>query len=245
MNNTNLRVTSMSALRAIPLGLAVALLAHPLPASAHNYTGSCTVNFDNSFALTNIYANARATFGSSTGYNSAGKLDVCSNVPSGICWTYRHRCATNYVNQDDLSGYGHYHLSFQNSGYNPLCGFYDPGDGYGSGFKRTINSVCSVVNWTTEPRVMNSHDGGQWVGIKMQSQSGVTTIFDMPRIRIGGSAAIQFWFHSTLDNKWYNWSSLGPNNWNLSAYVHDVDLVEISGASGPAEYEIDDYDILD
>jgi hypothetical protein len=236
------------------LGVAISLglltLIYSPSASAHNYLGQCTPNFDNKFALTNIYANARNTFAFRTGFNAQGRLDTCSNVPAGNpCWTYRHRCWLDYVNVEDFSHYGHYHLSFTDPNVNPaLCGFGDPGDGYGAGFKKLVNNRCVIPDWTTEPRVLNSHDGAQWIGIRLTPQGSITenVVFDMPRIRIGGTTPVQLWFHSTLDNLWYFWSSLGPGNWDISPWAHDIDIVEISGASGQTNsFEIDDFDILD
>jgi hypothetical protein len=229
-------------------GAAAALaLGDPSIASAHSWLGQCTVNFDNTFALTNVYANARSTFAFSTAFNSSSKLDLCQNAANpGVCWTYRHRCFSNYVNVDDISGYGHYHLSFTGPGFDPLCGFVDPGDGYGSGFGKNVNGSCVTPNWKTEPRVLDSHDGGQWISIQMHPQNSTTvkTTFDLSRIHVGGSNAIQLWFHSVLDGGWYGWGSMAPNNWDTSASSHDIDEVRISGTSS-LSYRIEDFDILD
>lgn len=216
-------------------------------ASAHNYTGQCTVNFDNTFALTNVYANARMTFANKSAINSSGRIDLCQNAATpGVCWYYRHRCATNYVNVEEISGYGHYHLSFTGAGFDPLCDFGDPGDGYGSGFKKTVGASCVIPNWSSEPRVLDAHDGAQWFSIQMHPSSSMTTkkVFDLARLRIGGTQNVQVWFHSTVDGNWYGWPSMAPNNWNTLASSHDIDEVQISGSSG-LSFKIEDFDILD
>jgi len=225
----------------------VALSGNTNVAVAHNYLGQCTVNFDNTFALTNVYANARATFASKTGINSSGRIDLCQNAAiPGACWYYRHRCGRNYVNVEEISGYGHYHLSFTGAGFDPLCGFGNPGDGYGVGFEKTVGASCVIPNWTTEPRVLDGHDGTQWFSIQMHPSGTMTTktVFDLARLRIGGTQNVQVWFHSTLDGNWYGWGSMAPNNWNTLASAHDVDEVQISGTSS-LSFEIEDFDILD
>ncbi|MBX3371398.1 MAG: hypothetical protein KF793_13510, partial [Nitrospira sp.] len=42
------------------------------PAAAHNWLGDCVVDFDNTFALTYIYGQARGNFGYPTGIDSTG-----------------------------------------------------------------------------------------------------------------------------------------------------------------------------
>lgn len=222
--------------------LAVAQFAMSRPADAHSWTGKCTPNFDNLFALTWVYANARATFASETGL-TGGKPALC-NSSHTACWTYRHRCGSNYLNVDDDSGYGHFHLSFEN----PVVGvcLVDPGDGYGTGLGVPFGGDCVAPDWKREPRVLNTHDANQWIKITVEkSGSTVPKVFDMPRIRIGGTQPIQFWFRTTA-GQWFYWPSLGPNNWNLSSYVNNVDLIRIKAAgSGGGTIQIEDFDILD
>ena len=80
---------------------------------AHNYTGECLVDFDNEFALSNIFEQARDNFGKSTSSNGE---EVCDpRVPEG-CYTYRHRCGSNYINVESVRAEGnwdHIHLSFE------------------------------------------------------------------------------------------------------------------------------------
>ncbi len=223
---------------------AVALLVLGGRAQAHSWLGQCTPNFDNVFALTWNYANARNTFAVETGL-TAGAPDVC-NRSHLACWTYRHRCFNNYINVDDDSGYGHFHLMFTGAGFSPLCGLLDPGDGYGAGYGKAVGGVCTTPDWRREPRVLNTHDSVQWIKIAVETPfTAVPKVFDMPRIRVGGTQPVQLWFRTTSGQWWY-WPSLGPNNWNLSDWVHDVDLVRIRGAAGAVgTIQIDDFDILD
>jgi hypothetical protein len=244
--------------KALCSALCSALLATLSPSAglAHSYTGECTVDFDNLFALTHTYQNARNTFASSTGLAPDGTLQVCA--PENIaCWTYRHRCGSNYINIDDDSGYGHYHLSFSHPGFDGSCGFSDPGDGGGAGMMKKVTfgalppwfpgiSICVVPTWKTEPRVLNTHDSAQWISIFVESSAThLPKVFDLTTISIGGSIPIQFWFHTTSGQWWY-WSSLNPGNRDLSAWVHDVDEVRIRAANGQVgPVTINQFHILD
>lgn len=86
------------------------LLPTSTPAEAHDWLGDCVVDFDNTFALTYIYGQARGNFGYPTGIDNSGELQPC-NATHQACWTYRHRCFGNYINVDDMT-YGHIHLVF-------------------------------------------------------------------------------------------------------------------------------------
>src|SRR5690606_13150686 len=139
------------------------LFVSPSVGHAHNWTGECTVDFDNLFALTNTYQNARHTFASETGLSPRGGLQRCAE-DNIACWTYRHRCGSNYVNVEDDSGYGHFHLSFTDPGFDGTCGFGDPGDGGGAGMNKRLTvfpgfppwvppvSICLTPDWKREPR---------------------------------------------------------------------------------------------
>ncbi|MBP8202059.1 MAG: hypothetical protein KBE28_16000, partial [Nitrospira sp.] len=81
------------------------LLPASTPAEAHDWLGDCVVDFDNTFALTYIYGQARGNFGYPTGIDNSGELQPC-NATHQACWTYRHRCFGNYINVDDMT-YGH------------------------------------------------------------------------------------------------------------------------------------------
>ncbi len=55
-------------------GLALASTA----ADAHEWLGDCVVDFDNTFALTYIYGQARGNFGYPTGIDNSGELQPCN-----------------------------------------------------------------------------------------------------------------------------------------------------------------------
>ena len=117
------------------------LLLASTPANAHDWLGDCVVDFDNTFALTYIYGQARGNFGYPTGIDNSGELQTC-NATHQACWTYRHRCFGNYINVDDMT-YGHIHLVFDSPSLLTPC-FVDPGDGPGAGFGRNVGDDCIV-----------------------------------------------------------------------------------------------------
>lgn len=124
-------------------------------ASAHCWLGKCDVYFDNSFALEHVAAQARTTFAFSTGLSSSGDPVQCDPSVHKSCWTYRHRCFSNYINVEDMN-YGHFHLSFEDPTLNDpatFC-FADPGDGGGAGFGRRSDDDCIFANWGVEPRIL-------------------------------------------------------------------------------------------
>ena len=130
------------------------LLLAATPAKAHDWLGDCVVDFDNTFALTNIYGQARDNYGHPTGIDNAGELQLC-NATHQACWTYRHRCFGNYINVDDMT-YGHIHLTFDSPSLLTPC-FVDPGDGPGSGFGRNVGDDCIAADWIHEPRTLVTH----------------------------------------------------------------------------------------
>jgi hypothetical protein len=122
--NTTVRTLLRGAVAA-SMALGAMLSASPARAAL-----SCFVGFDDFDALNGMWADARATFTYETGY-ADGYLVPCEEA-EGSCWTYRQYCegmqqGANYINVEDGSGYGHYHLSFTNPGFTG-CGFVDPGD---------------------------------------------------------------------------------------------------------------------
>ena len=119
------------------------LLPTSTPAEAHDWLGDCVVDFDNTFALTYIYGQARGNFGYPTGIDNSGELQPC-NATHQACWTYRHRCFGNYINVDDMT-YGHIHLVFDSPSLLTPC-FVDPGDGPGAGFGRNVGDDCIAAS---------------------------------------------------------------------------------------------------
>jgi len=220
------------------LGLAFARLA-----AAHNWLGKCDVYFDDEFALEHIDAQARSTFAYATGMSSSGDLEPCDPSVHQVCWLYRHRCFSNYINVDDLS-YGHFHLSFEDP--NLTC-FVDPGDGKGAGFGRPQGSDCQLVNWGSEPRYLQSHVKDHWISIWLEDRvTHKPKVFDLTQIYVSGDQPIQFWFKRT-DGGWWCWKELAPKNrWNLKKWAHDLIEVRVSGAgSAGGPYTIRGFTIQD
>jgi hypothetical protein len=213
-------------------------------AEAHDWLGDCVVDFDNTFALTYIYGQARGNFGEPTGINGSGDLEHCDPATHSACWTYRHRCFGNYVNVEDMT-YGHIHLTFQSPSLRAPC-FVDPGDGYGAGYGRRVGDNCMAADWIHEPRELGTHGKDHWIKIWMEDRVTHTPrVFDMPVIRVVGTEPIQFWFRRT-DGSWWYWSSLAPNPWLVGSWVRDVTEVRIRGAqaaNGP--YFLAAFSILD
>lgn len=233
----------------LPLGLSLLFgVSVSKAAIAHDWLGECTVNFDNPFALEHLASQARSTFAFPTGLSAAGKPEPCDTSAHEACWTYRHRCAQNYVNVDDMS-YGHFHLSFEDptlSDPAALC-FADPGDGGGSGFGRKSGSECVPANWGAEPRILQSHVQDHWVKVWLEDRvTHVPKVFDMSEIYVGGDVPIQLWFKRT-DGTWHCWKELGPGTrWKLKQWAHDLVEVRIRGASGGAgPYTIRSFKIQD
>src|SRR4029077_11007399 len=98
-------------------------------------------------------------------------------------------------------------------------GLCDPNDGYGVGFMKKVGNQCVIPDWAAELRALDSHVADQWIQIQMRVMKVVSSPpkpFGVPRITIGGTVPIQFWFHSTLDNRWYAWSSFPPGTIDVS-----------------------------
>ncbi|GMV48560.1 MAG: hypothetical protein NBKEAIPA_03385 [Nitrospirae bacterium] len=231
----------------VVLGACLALAGLCLAArsvEAHDWLGDCVVDFDHSFALTYIYGQARGNFGSSTGMNAAGDLEVCDPSTHSACWTYRHRCFNNYINVEDMT-YGHIHLVFDSPSLLAPC-FSDPGDGYGAGYGRPVGNGCVAADWIHEPRTLGTHAKDHWIKIWMEDRvTHQPRVFDMPIIRVAGTEPIQFWFRKN-DGSWWYWSNLAPNPWLVGGWVYDVTEVRIRGAqaaNGP--YFIGAFLILD
>jgi hypothetical protein len=206
-------------------------------AIAHSWLAECTIRFDNEFALTWVYGQARATFASHTGLSATGKPEVCDPAKHIACWTYRERCGSRgYVNVEEapIGRYGHFHLSFENPALNnnaTLC-FVDPGDGFGSGFGSQSGTTCTAVDWKREPRHASGHEESHFIRLWVEDRVTHASInFDVASIRIRGPAAGQVWFRKT-DGRWWYWPRLAPGNWNVSAWTWDITDLYVRAAAG-------------
>jgi hypothetical protein len=235
---------------------------------AHNYLAACNIGFDNLFALTNVYAQARTTFAMSTGLSAGGQLELCDPARHSACWTYRERCGSRgYVNVEDrgrtvkrkiptnrpgqykvvlakVHDYSHFHLVFQDPSIN--CPFGAATDNLGSGFGRpNAAGNCVAVDWKREPRVAMTHDSGQWLRVWVEDfTTHAPRIFDVTSINIKPSVACQVWFR-TADGSWYGWSRLQPGVWDISADAWEItDLVVGTAAGEFGSIAVDDIFVL-
>ncbi len=219
----------------------------------HTWLAECDIAFDNEFALTTIYAQARATFAYSTGLTAAGQFEICDPARHGACWTYRERCGSRgYVNVEekprlvkrrvptnvpgryriviDVARYGHFHLGFQDPTVN--CPFAPAADGLGSGFGREMGTSCIVADWKREPRIAMTHDSAQPLRVWVEdSSTHAPRMFDVVSINNRGGVASQVWFR-TADGSQYGWPRLEPNVWNISADAWEIMELFISAAAG-------------
>lgn len=207
-------------------GFAGAAMFFFMPAgiSAHSWVAECNIDFDDSFALSNLLDQARNTFAVRTGRSPSGDLESCDARIHRSCWIYRQRCGSpGYVKVDE-NQYGHFHLSFEDKWVGRCIA-----DG---GFGRRIGDRCEAANWVNEPRILNTHTRDHWINVWLADRvSGEPRVFDVVTIKIKGAAPVQFWFKKR-DGRWWYWPRLGPGWWNLSSYVFDVVEVKIRGADG-------------
>ena len=153
------------------------------------------------------------------------------------------------MNADDIN-YGHFQLSFER----PVCMAWtddgmpippDPGDGYGSGFGRIREDLCEAIDWTSEPRVLDSMAMNHWVKIWIgNAVTRTPPYFDMESIWVLPDEPIQLWFRKR-DRSWWFWAELNAGTiWNISEWVRDVAEVRIRGIeSGSGPYTIGAFGI--
>lgn len=213
--------------------IAFCLLTGMDNARAHSWLAECKIAFDNNFALTWNYAQARSTFASHTGLSESGEAEVCDTDTHIACWTYRERCGSRgYVNVEEvpIGRHGHFHLSFEDTS---LTCFVGVGDGLEAGFGRpTQNGGCTAADWENEPRFASGHDNKHFMRIWVEDRvNHEPRIFDVGSIRIRGSADAEVWFRKT-DGTWWYWPRLTPGRWNLSAWTWEISDVYVRAAEG-------------
>ena len=123
----------------------------------------------------------------------------------------------------------------------------DPGDGYGSGLGRIREDLCEAIDWTSEPRVLDSMAMNHWVKIWVgNAVTRTPTYFDMESIWVLPDEPIQLWFRKR-DRSWWFWAELNAGTiWNISEWVRDVSEVRIRGIeSGSGPYTIGAFGIRD
>lgn len=230
-------------LLALTVAAALWLFGSTRTARAHAWLGECVVDFDNTFALTWVLAQARATFAVPTGMSPSGDLEACDPTRHIACWTYRHRCFRNYINVAPMN-YGHFHLSFEDPS---LTCFADPGDGYGAGFGTPSGGGCVAADWRHEDRILQSHTQDHWIKIWLEDRVTHTPrVFDIPYIWVAGDKPIKFYFKKT-DGSWWVWNKLDPGFiWFLGNWAFNVMEVRIRGSGeGLQAYTIGSFVIRD
>jgi hypothetical protein len=202
------------------------------PSSADPWLTECNVSFDNEFALTWVYAQARGTFAQHTGLSDDGGTEVCDPSEHLACWTYRQRCGSRgYVNVNEapLGKYNHIHLMFEDP---TLTCFASSGDDYGAGFGRMAGDSCVAADWKNEPRFVAGHTADHFIRIWVADRvSHMPRSFHIASIRIRGPADGEVWFRKT-DGTWWYWPRLGPGRWNLSAWAWHITDLYVRAADG-------------
>jgi hypothetical protein len=223
-------------IRASSLAFVLAAVLAPLPAAAHAWLTECTIAFDNEFALTWNYAQARATFANHTGLSPEGKPQLCDAETNIACWTYRERCGSRgYVNVEEypIGKYGHIHLMFEDDSLGPPAGcFAGNGDGLGVGYGRVSAASCTPADWANEPRFVAGHEPKHFIHLWVEDRvSHDPRIFDVASIRIRGPADAEVWYHKD-DGSWWYWPRLAPGRWNLSAWAWEITGLYVRAADG-------------
>lgn len=212
--------------------LAIVVMLHGLPAAAHSWLAECNIGFDNEFALTWNYAQARGTFAQHTGLSGDGTPEVCDPLEHIACWTYRERCGSRgYVNVEEvpLGRYNHFHLMFEDP---TLVCFADNGDGLGAGFGRGTIGSCTAADWKTEPRFAAGHTADHFMRVWVEDRvTHAPRIFDVASIRIRGPMDGEVWFKKS-DGGWWYWPRLAPGRWNLSAWAWEITDLYVRAAAG-------------
>lgn len=197
----------------------------------------CTVNFDDTAALSQIFGQARNMAAEPTGRSPSGELESCDPRSHSDCWTYRQRCARNDVNVEPIN-YLHFHLGFERG---QVCiGPPDPGDGYGHGFGIMVRGRCAAVNWANMPRTMFAHKHDQWIKVWVgNAETQTPTYFDMEFIWLLPGEPVELWFLKR-DGAWWFWSELrAAGVWDIREWGRDVAEVRIRGtAAALAPYQI-------
>lgn len=222
-----------TALRAITTSIIFSFTAGlTLPSAADDWLAECNIKFENTFALTWVYANARATFAVHTGLADDG-TQPCD--PSNIaCWTYRERCGSRgYVNVEEapLGTYNHIHLMFEDDDLALTPCFVDP-DGEGAGYGYGTGSDCTAADWKTEPRFVAGHTPDHLIKVWVEDRvTHEPRTFGVASIRVLGPMNAEIWFQNA-DGSWWYWPSLAPKKWDLRQYTVDIRALYVKAAEG-------------
>ena len=168
------------------------------------------VDFNDEMALTIIPDYAASTFATAPFYIQQ----------VGSAWVHVKENNSGNYKAAFMSNYGHYHLSYQN---------FVPCITSNGQFGKPSGGGCASINPVKEPRVLDTHDGYQWIKIYAYDYDSPSRIFDLLGIKVT-KGPIQLWFKKS-NGTWYHWSSIGVGTWNLSAYSTSIKEVLI-GSTG-------------
>ena len=202
----------------ILLGLTIYAHARPAVAGTTDY-----VDFNAEMALTIIPDYAASTFATAPFYiQQVGSARV--HVKENNSGNYKPAFKSNY---------GHYHLSYQN---------FAPCIRQNGQFGKPVGGGCASIDPKKEPRVLNTHDGDQWIKIYAYDYSSPKRVFDLLGIKVS-NGPIQLWFKKTTGG-WYHWSSIGTGNWNLSAHCTSITEVLISSTGNNSTIGFDNVKVM-
>ncbi len=208
-----------------------------------NFTEQCDINFNDEWALSNIYGQARGNFGEPTTLLPDFTLAECANVATDACWLYRQRCGTGfYVHVEEPPEdpqEGHIHLSFENFLNEQPC-FADPGDGLDAGYGYPQpDGSCLAADWANEPRLIYAHTGAHRIRVWLKEWFS-----DQPQLFNGVSITVRGNFAANIlikrGGEWYEWESVEPGVVNLSMWaweITDLYLTTANKYGSPAGYD--------
>lgn len=182
------------------------------------------VNFSDEMALTILPDYAASTFATAPFYIQQ----------VGTAWIHVKENNSGNYKPAFKSNYGHFHLSYQN--FVPCITSNGP---FG---KPTSGGGCAVINPVKEPRVLDTHDGNEWIKIYAYDYSSPSRIFDLLSIKVT-NGPIQLWFKKS-NGDWLHWSSIGVATWNLSAHCTSIKEVLISSTGNSSSIGFDNLKVM-
>ncbi|MFK7967079.1 MAG: hypothetical protein AB8C46_24230 [Burkholderiaceae bacterium] len=209
----------------------------------HNFTEQCDVNFNDQWALSNVYRQARGNFGEPTTLLPDFTLAKCADVATEACWLYRQRCGTGfYVHVEEPPEdpqEGHIHLSFENFLNQSVC-FADPGDGLDAGYGYPQpDGSCLAADWENEPRLVYGHTGAHRIRVWLKEWfSDEPRQFNGVSITVLGNLPANILIKRA--GEWYEWESVEPGEVNLSMWaweITDLYLASADKSNAPVGYD--------
>lgn len=181
------------------------------------------VDFNDEMALTIIPDYAASTFATAPFYIQQ----------LGTAWVHVKENNTGNYKAAFKSNYGHYHLSYQN---------FVPCITANGKFGKPVGGGCAGINPVKEPRVLDTHDGYQWIKIYAYDYDNPSRVFDLLGIKVI-KGPIQLWFKKS-NGDWYHWSSIEVGTWNLSAYSTSIKEVLISSTGNNSSIGFDNVKVM-